>query len=149
MLTGKACFILTPLYFVRRAHLDIPLSFHSVNDTTVPYITAAIETQDPFLFRETNGLEVFVSVSSLACGQYLPDTAVPIISVLDDKYDPLMKSYTIPASPPVQPHPSTLSAEYWRSFKLPKLFLPPRLQLKFPFNLVRLPPFHLCSRQYP
>jgi hypothetical protein len=31
-----------------------------INDTTVPYVTAAIETSDPFIDYETNGLEVYV-----------------------------------------------------------------------------------------
>jgi hypothetical protein len=117
--------------------LNVPLSFCSVNDNTVPYLTAAIETHDPFLFRETSGLNVFVFL--LLAPQSIFNVALPIISVLDDKYDPLMKSYTIPASPPVEPPPpSKFSAEYWRSFKPPRLLLPPRLQLKFPFNLVCL-----------
>jgi len=30
----------------------------SIMDITVPYITAAIETEDPFAGEETNGLEV-------------------------------------------------------------------------------------------
>lgn len=42
--------------------IDVPQlifdSFRSVNDKTVPYISAAIETEDPFLKYQTNGLEV-------------------------------------------------------------------------------------------
>lgn len=32
----------------------------SVNDITVPYVTAAIELKDPFATHETNGIEMSV-----------------------------------------------------------------------------------------
>ena len=32
----------------------------SINDYTVPYLSAAIETEDPFLARHVNGLRVYV-----------------------------------------------------------------------------------------
>lgn len=31
---------------------------NAVNDTTVPYITAALEPNDPFMAHETNGIAV-------------------------------------------------------------------------------------------
>jgi hypothetical protein len=31
---------------------------NAVNDVTVPYVTAAIEAEDPFYHHETNGMEV-------------------------------------------------------------------------------------------
>lgn len=34
------------------------LSLLRVNDKTVPYVTAAIETSDPFVDHETNGIQM-------------------------------------------------------------------------------------------
>lgn len=31
---------------------------HSINDITVPYVTAAIELQDPFADSDKNGIEM-------------------------------------------------------------------------------------------
>lgn len=37
----------------------------SVNDGTVPYVSAAIELEDPFIFHQLNGVKVYVSLSLL------------------------------------------------------------------------------------
>lgn len=34
---------------------------NAVNDVTVPYVTAAIEAEDPFLQHVTNGIEMYAS----------------------------------------------------------------------------------------
>lgn len=39
------------------------LIFFRVNDLTVPYVTAAIMTSDPFAESETNGIELYVPIS--------------------------------------------------------------------------------------
>lgn len=35
---------------------------NAINDITVPYPTAAIETEDPFFNRATNGIEMYAEV---------------------------------------------------------------------------------------
>lgn len=53
-----------------------------------------------------------------------------------DKYAALIQNYSIPDEPPARPpKPTVLSAEWFKSMK-PKPFLPPRLQLRFPLNLL-------------
>ncbi|KAA1473698.1 DUF676-domain-containing protein [Dentipellis sp. KUC8613] len=56
-------------YQALSAFPNIRIYANAVNDVTVPYITAAIEPEDPFLYRKTNGLTV----------------------ELDEKYSPLIK----------------------------------------------------------
>ncbi|KAG6828736.1 hypothetical protein H0H92_006924 [Tricholoma furcatifolium] len=86
---------------------------NAVQDLTVPYVTAAIEIEDPFALHEKNGLEV----------------------EFEEEYYGLMKSYSIPAIPPAPtPKPIMLSGEWFRTRK--GLPLPPRLQKPFPLNLV-------------
>ncbi|KAI0343271.1 DUF676-domain-containing protein [Trametopsis cervina] len=85
-----------------------------VNDVTVPYLTAAAETEDVFAGHEYNGITI----------------------ELDEQYAPLIKSYTlpaVPASPP--PPPKTFSKEWFKSLHPP---LPPLLQRKFPWNILVL-----------
>ena len=63
---------------------------------------------------------------------------------LDEKYSPVMKSYTLPTVPPPSlPQPIILSRGWFRNHKTQKkkLLLPPILQARFPFNYVRL-----CNR---
>jgi len=43
------------LFCILSLYLPVPIS---VNDITVPYVTAAIETKDPFADFETSGIEV-------------------------------------------------------------------------------------------
>ncbi|KAI0058962.1 DUF676-domain-containing protein [Artomyces pyxidatus] len=84
---------------------------NAINDVTVPYITAAIESEDVFIDHKTTGLEV----------EY------------DETYKPIMKSWTIPDVPPPpvkKPTPGSLA--WFKSYSPP---LPPRLQLAFPFNI--------------
>ncbi|TFY78157.1 hypothetical protein EWM64_g5855 [Hericium alpestre] len=84
---------------------------NAVNDITVPYITAAIEPEDPFMEHETNGLAV----------------------TLDEKYSPLIESWTLPAEPPTQP-----PQVWYKSLgaRIPRLPLPPRLVASFPYNIL-------------
>ncbi|KAI0272800.1 putative serine esterase-domain-containing protein [Gloeopeniophorella convolvens] len=84
---------------------------NTVNDLTVPYMTAYIDLEDPFLNHSTNGLTV----------EY------------DDKYRPIIKSFSLPDTPPRKragPRPFTLV--WFKAYKPP---LPPRYQVRFPFNL--------------
>ncbi|KAF9509632.1 hypothetical protein BS47DRAFT_1396681 [Hydnum rufescens UP504] len=70
-----------------------------------------IETEDPFLARDLNGIEV----------------------EFHEEYEPMIKSYRIPETPPVgRSLPSKLSLDYWRSLRVP---LPPAFQFHFPFNV--------------
>jgi len=88
---------------------------NSVNDITVPYVTAAIETNDPFADFEKSGIEV----KSL------------------EKYSSLVESYDLPdVRPPKAPRPTVLTPNWFKSLGPSKPILPPFLQLKFPLNLV-------------
>ncbi|KAL0950171.1 hypothetical protein HGRIS_010164 [Hohenbuehelia grisea] len=87
----------------------------AMNDVTVPYVTAAIELDDPFLDAETNGMTI--------------DT--------DEEYHPIIKSYNIPAEPPVlPPKPTILSAAWFSSVKQSKPLLPPHIMPRFPLNIL-------------
>ncbi|KAJ7252775.1 DUF676-domain-containing protein [Mycena haematopus] len=87
---------------------------NSTNDRTVPYVTAAIEVDDPFATRATNGLEI----------------------QMDEHYDRIIKSYSVPpVPPPVSPKPTVLSPSWFKSFKPTRPFLPPFLQFRFPINI--------------
>jgi hypothetical protein len=93
----------------------IRIYVNAINDITVPYVTAAIELEDPFAEYETNGIEV----------------------ELQENYNPLVKSYALPPVPPTRtPKPTVLSRSWFRDRKR-KFPLPPLLRkVRFPFNLV-------------
>ncbi|TFK51791.1 DUF676-domain-containing protein [Heliocybe sulcata] len=86
---------------------------NAVNDLTVPYITAAIEAVDPFMEHETNGLKI----------------------EFDEKYNPIIKSWSLPATPPAIVKPTFLSREWFANRNARPLF-PPPLQFSFPLNIV-------------
>ncbi|KAL5512876.1 hypothetical protein ACEPAH_3274 [Sanghuangporus vaninii] len=87
---------------------------NAVNDLTVPYITALIEYEDPFVDRHATGINV----------------------EFDPKYDPIMLSYSIPDEPPVKESPTPLSPAWFQSAN-PTRYLPPFLQsLRFPLNAI-------------
>ncbi|KAI0676040.1 DUF676-domain-containing protein [Trametes maxima] len=87
---------------------------NAVNDVTVPYLTAAIETEDTFVNHVEDGLEV----------------------EFDQEYAPIMKSYTRPTSVVRPPKPRALSAQWFKGFKPNRPLLPPALQFRFPYNLL-------------
>ncbi|KAG5637684.1 hypothetical protein H0H81_003600 [Sphagnurus paluster] len=94
---------------------QIRIYANAVNDITVPYVTSAIEKEDPFALFETNGIHI----------------------ELDDKYSPLIKAYDLPDIPPAPtPKPIILSPDWFRNRKPSRPFLPPFLQLRFPLNIV-------------
>ncbi|OCH96230.1 DUF676-domain-containing protein [Obba rivulosa] len=87
---------------------------NAVDDTTVPYVTAAIEAEDPFINHRTNGIKI----------------------EFDEQYKPLLNSYKlpdVPLPPPARPLP--LSPK-WFSDITSRPFLPPRLQFSFPWNIL-------------
>ncbi|KZT10130.1 DUF676-domain-containing protein [Laetiporus sulphureus 93-53] len=91
---------------------DVRIYANAVNDLTVPYPTAAIEAEDIFLNHMTNGIEI----------------------ELDDKYAPIIKSYSLPDPPlPPPPPPKRFTLQWLKSFQIP---LPPALQFTFPFNIL-------------
>jgi len=106
-------------------------SLLSVNDMTVPYMTAFVDPEDPFLNHTTNGLTVYAAVRSFS--HIFADTPS---RDYDDKYFPIIKSFTIPDTPPPKPQSSRpLTWVWFKSYKAP---LPPRFQsTTFPFNIVR------------
>lgn len=84
---------------------------NAINDVTVPYLTAYVDLEDPFINHTKDGLAV----------EY------------DDKYYPIVKSFTIPDTPPPKRHgPRPYTLAWFRSYKPP---LPPILQAPFPFNI--------------
>jgi hypothetical protein len=85
---------------------------NAINDTTVPYVTAAIEFADPFADYANNGMDI----------------------ELDETYGPRIKSYTIPSSPR-PPKPTVFSRRWFRSFKSDRPILPPVFQFPFPLNI--------------
>ncbi|RPD64149.1 DUF676-domain-containing protein [Lentinus tigrinus ALCF2SS1-7] len=87
---------------------------NAINDVTVPYVTAAIEEDDIFVNYGYNGMKV----------------------ELDEKYSPIVKSYTHPAdvTPPAKPR--ALSREWFKGLKPDRPLLPPALQFGFPFNVL-------------
>ncbi|KAL1747599.1 putative serine esterase-domain-containing protein [Schizophyllum fasciatum] len=66
-------------YQALQSFRQIRIYGNAINDITVPYITACIELEDPFMEYTTNGLDV----------------------ELDPKYAPLIKSWQLPAEPPL------------------------------------------------
>ncbi|KAF8637665.1 hypothetical protein AX17_002733 [Amanita inopinata Kibby_2008] len=90
----------------------IRLYANATNDITVPYVTAAIELEDPFIDHESNGMYI----------------------ELDPKYDPLIAKYSVPSSPPLGP--PVLSREWLWRLKPRAPPLPPFLQRGFPLNIL-------------
>jgi len=87
---------------------------NAINDLTVPYMTAYVDLEDPFLNYRTDGLTV----------NY------------DDKYFPIIKSFSIPDTPPPKRKTARLfTLEWFKSYRPP---VPPRLQGPFPYNLIVL-----------
>lgn len=88
---------------------------NAVNDTTVPYMTAAAEAHDPFEEHAFSGIKI----------------------ELDEKYSPIIKSY-IPNFTPVNQRPSKPSVFTREGLKRLKVPLPPALNFKFPFNIAMI-----------
>ncbi|KAJ3892558.1 putative serine esterase-domain-containing protein [Lentinula edodes] len=101
---------------------------NALNDLTVPYVTAAIETEDPFAEYETNGLQI----------EYRSG------------HHPILSSYTLPSSLPPKSR-SKLHAPLWlRSHSTLSVstdkpdkpiiqktpILPPFLNFRFPVNIL-------------
>ncbi|KAF7424693.1 hypothetical protein PC9H_010004 [Pleurotus ostreatus] len=74
---------------------------NAVNDVTVPYVTGAIELQDPFADTASSGVQI----------------------ELDESYPPIISKYTLPPNPV---KPPTLSRDWFRRFSPSSkgLFLP-------------------------
>jgi len=88
---------------------------NAINDITVPYVTAAIETKDPFAELETNGVEIDFY----------------------EKYSPLIQNYSVPEVPPPRPpKPTVLTRDWFKSMKPSIPVMPPFLQFRFPLNFV-------------
>ncbi|KAJ6581475.1 putative serine esterase-domain-containing protein [Mycena capillaripes] len=102
-------------YQALAAFETIRIYANSVNDRTVAYVTAAIELDDIFVARASNGLEI----------------------EFDEQYASLISSYSLPpVPPPPTPKPMVLSPSWFKSLKPRRPFLPPFLQFRFPINLV-------------
>ncbi|KAJ7722437.1 putative serine esterase-domain-containing protein [Mycena maculata] len=102
-------------YQALAAFETIRIYANTLNDVTVPYVTAAIEVEDIFAQQATNGLEVEI----------------------DEQYAHLIKSYTLPpVPPPPAPKPTMLSPSWFKQTKPSRPFLPPFLQFRFPMNIV-------------
>ncbi|KAJ7760546.1 DUF676-domain-containing protein [Mycena metata] len=105
-------------YQALEAFESIRIYANAVNDRTVPYVTAAIEVEDIFASRASNGLEIDI----------------------DENYPHIIKSYSLPpVPPPTAPKPTVLSPSWFKrsnpkSKRTP--FLPPFLQFPFPMNIL-------------
>ncbi|KZT55843.1 DUF676-domain-containing protein [Calocera cornea HHB12733] len=89
---------------------------NAAGDVTVPYVTSAIEVQDPFFHYQTNGIKL----------------------TFDTKYPHLIVKWELPSEPPAPPEAPTsiLSYEYISSFWPARPVLPPHLQFSYPYNYV-------------
>ncbi|KAF8236552.1 DUF676-domain-containing protein [Tricholoma matsutake] len=89
---------------------------NAINDRTVPYITAAIDIEDPFSDHETSGIEV----------------------EFNGKYSPMINSYILPDVPPPPPSKPIVLSPNWFHYHLEKqgFFMPRILQARYPFNFV-------------
>jgi hypothetical protein len=91
---------------------------NAVYDSTVPYVTAAMEEEDPFAEHLTNGIQI----------------------KMNEKYPALVESWSLPENPPVQVVPRFGTPSWFRHRKETKKesrpSLPPFLQFRFPFNIL-------------
>ncbi|KAI0766616.1 putative serine esterase-domain-containing protein [Trametes elegans] len=106
------------LFFQALTHFaHVRIYANTVNDVTVPYPTAAIEQDDVFVNHIQDGFQV----------EY------------DEEYKPVIKSYTVPSSPPPPAlKPRVLSAKWFKSMKSSRPLLPPALQFRFPYNVLMI-----------
>ena len=108
-------------------------SLFRVNDKTVPYVTAAIETSDLFVDHETNGIHMYVPI-------FLSKISMHSLFYREfhEKYERVISNFAVPDTPPPKPSkPIILSPAWFSSLKDQKPFLPPFLQFRFPLNIVR------------
>ncbi|KAI0369198.1 DUF676-domain-containing protein [Pilatotrama ljubarskyi] len=87
---------------------------NAVNDVTVPYPTAAIELDDIFVNHDKDGMQI----------------------EFDEEYNPIVKSYTTPASITRPPKPRLLTAQWFKELRPTRPLLPPALQFAFPYNVL-------------
>ncbi|KAH7914861.1 putative serine esterase-domain-containing protein [Hygrophoropsis aurantiaca] len=91
---------------------NICIYANAIHDRTVPFVTAAISAENPFGDYEKNGIQL----------------------VMHEDYKNVIKSYTVPSTPPeVSPKESDTWLQTMRNMKPP---LPPLFQRAFPLNLV-------------
>ncbi|KAL0577306.1 hypothetical protein V5O48_004699 [Marasmius crinis-equi] len=99
---------------------QIRIYANAVYDTTVPFVTAAMEVEDPFADHDTNGIEI----------EY------------EEDYPRVIKSYSLPPVPPAPtPKPIVLSKNWFeqrktKNSKPKRPILPPFLRFRFPLNIV-------------
>ncbi|TFK21122.1 DUF676-domain-containing protein [Coprinopsis marcescibilis] len=86
---------------------NLKIYANGVNDGTVPYVTAAIETEDPFAEHATNGIDI----------------------QFHDEYNHVIKSHALPETAPTQP--VVLSREWFNTVR-PSRSLP----FRFPLNVL-------------
>ena len=67
----------------------------------------------------------------------LPTHSSPCNREFDEKYSPIIKSYTQPTMVGPPPKPRVFSSKWFKSLKPDRPLLPPALQFAFPFNVVR------------
>jgi len=107
----------------------------SINDLLVPYMTAYVDVDDPFLIHPTHELAVYAPPQSFNMNTYSPSRDYNKI------YFPVIKSFTILDTP--SPKPKTTRLLSWKWFKSYKPPLTPRFLRLFPLNIVRV---HLPER---
>ncbi|KAG0709340.1 putative serine esterase-domain-containing protein [Suillus ampliporus] len=90
---------------------NIRIYANAINDTTVPYVTSGISTEDPFGEYEKNGIKID----------------------FHEKYKHVIESYSAPPSSFVT---KTEPQSWLETVRSKRLVLPPRFQTEFPLNLV-------------
>lgn len=102
----------------------------SVNDTTVPFATAAIESSDPFAGHEPADIFMWALSSSR-----FPCLTLFVNREMEPGYKPIVKNYKFADSQTKAAKPF-FYLDFGRFS--PSRVLPPVLNLRFPFNFVRL-----------
>ena len=109
-------------------------SLFRVNDKTVPYVTAAIETSDLFVDYETNGIQMYILIFLLNVSMYSFSRRK-----FHEKYERVISNFAVPDTPPPKSSkPIILSPAWFSNLKDQKPILPPFLQFRFPLNIVRI-----------
>ncbi|KAI9511411.1 putative serine esterase-domain-containing protein [Russula earlei] len=112
---GKEPFVYQRVFFQGlKLFPHIRIYANAVNDLTVPFMTAHVDLDDPFLNHDAHEL----------------------IVDYDDEYFPVIKSFTVADTPSLK-H-KTVRLFTWEWFKSYNPPLPPRFQPSFPFNIISL-----------
>ncbi|KIO19965.1 hypothetical protein M407DRAFT_82078 [Tulasnella calospora MUT 4182] len=86
---------------------------NAIDDLTVPFVTACVESYDPFTGHAESGIEI----------------------ELDERYAPIIKAFKYPDAPPTRPPKQGFGTRVKAWWNAPSA-LPPFLQIRFPLNIL-------------